>query len=49
MIRNILLQEARVGGLPSHFGVKKILDMLSNHFFWQHMRRDMSNDMLSSA
>ena len=40
-IRNVLLQEAHAGGLPSHFGVKKTLDMLSDHFFWPHMRRDV--------
>ena len=30
-ICNVLLQEAHAGGLPSHFGVKKTLDMLSDH------------------
>jgi len=38
-LRNVLLQEAHAGGLAGHFGVKKTLDMLSNHFFWPHMRR----------
>jgi len=40
-ICNVLLQEAHVGGLAGHFGVKKTLDMLSDHFFWPHMRRDV--------
>jgi hypothetical protein len=35
------LQEAHEGGLAGHFGVKKTLDMLSDHFFWPHMRRDV--------
>ncbi|WVZ80683.1 hypothetical protein U9M48_028140 [Paspalum notatum var. saurae] len=33
--------EAHTGGLAGHFGVKKTLDMLSDHFFWPHMRRDV--------
>ncbi|WVZ70528.1 hypothetical protein U9M48_019188 [Paspalum notatum var. saurae] len=40
-IRHVLLQEAHAGGLASHFGVKKTLHMLSDHFFWPHMRRDV--------
>ncbi|WVZ75953.1 hypothetical protein U9M48_023965 [Paspalum notatum var. saurae] len=40
-IRHVLLQEAHAGGLASHFGVKKTLDMLSDHFFWPHMQRDV--------
>jgi hypothetical protein len=40
-IRPVLLQEAHEGGLAGHFGVKKTLDMLSDHFFWPHMRRDV--------
>jgi hypothetical protein len=40
-IHNVLLQEAHAGGLAGHFGVKKTLDMLSDHFFWPHMRRDV--------
>ncbi|XP_062230062.1 uncharacterized protein LOC133927630 [Phragmites australis] len=40
-IRQVLLQEAHAGGLAGHFGIKKTLDMLSDHFFWPHMRRDV--------
>ncbi|XP_066365257.1 uncharacterized protein [Miscanthus floridulus] len=40
-IRPFLLQEAHAGGLAGHFGIKKTLDMLSDHFFWPHMRRDV--------
>ena len=35
------MQEAHAGGLASHFGVMKTLDMLADHFFWPHMRRDV--------
>jgi hypothetical protein len=35
------LQEAHAGGLAGHFGVKMPLDMLADHFFWPHMRRDV--------
>jgi hypothetical protein len=40
-IRQVLLREAHAGGLAGHFGVKKTLDMLSDYFFWPHMRRDV--------
>ncbi|XP_062217663.1 uncharacterized protein LOC133917845 [Phragmites australis] len=40
-VRHVLLQEAHAGGLAGHFGVKKTLDMLADHFFWPHMRRDV--------
>jgi hypothetical protein len=36
-----LLQEAYGGGLMGHFGVKKTEAILSNHFFWPKMRRDV--------
>jgi len=41
LIRQVLLQEAHASGLAGHFGIKKTLDMLSDHFFWPHMRRDV--------
>jgi hypothetical protein len=37
----LLLLEALAGGLIGHFGVKKIEDILDNHFFWTKMRRDV--------
>jgi hypothetical protein len=40
-VRHVLLQEAHAGGLAGHFGVKKTIDMLADHFFWPHMRRDV--------
>jgi hypothetical protein len=36
-----LLQEAHGGGLMGHFGVKKTDDILTAHFFWPKMRRDV--------
>jgi hypothetical protein len=40
-IRLLFLQEAHGGGLMGHFGVKKTEDVLSTHFFWPRMRRDV--------
>ena len=35
------MREAHSGGLMGHFGVKKTLGVLSDHFFWPHMKRDV--------
>jgi hypothetical protein len=35
------LQEAHGGGLMGHFGAKKTEVVLSTHFFWPQMRRDV--------
>jgi preprotein translocase subunit SecG len=40
-IHLLLLQEAHGGGLMGHFGVKKTEDILSAHFSWPKMRRDV--------
>jgi hypothetical protein len=40
-IHLLLLQEAHGGGLIGHFGVKKMDDILSAHFFWPKTRRDV--------
>jgi hypothetical protein len=40
-VRHLLMQEARGGGLMVHFGAKKTEDVLSTHFFWPKMRRDV--------
>jgi hypothetical protein len=40
-IRLLFLQEAHGGGLMGHFGVKKIEDVLTAHFFWSKMMRDV--------
>ena len=40
-VRLLLLQEAHGGGLMGHFGAKKTEEVLSTHFFWPKMRRDV--------
>ena len=40
-MREFLVREAHSGGLMRHFGGKKTLDTLHEHFFWQKMRRDV--------
>ncbi|XP_052173757.1 uncharacterized protein LOC127789046 [Diospyros lotus] len=40
-IRELLVREAHGGGLMGHFGEKKTLDVLHEHFFWPKMKRDV--------
>jgi hypothetical protein len=40
-MRELLVREARGGGLTGHFGVRKTLDVLYEHFFWSKMKRDV--------
>jgi hypothetical protein len=40
-VRLLLLQEAHEGGLMGHFGAKKMEEVLSTHFFWPKMGRDV--------
>ena len=35
------MRESHSGGLMGHFGVHKTLDILSKHFYWPRMRRDV--------
>jgi hypothetical protein len=37
----LLVREAHGGGLMGHFGVRKTLDVLHEHFFWPKMKRDV--------
>ena len=37
----LLLQEVHGGGSMGHFGAKKTEAVLSTHFFWPRMRRDV--------
>ncbi|KAH0765297.1 hypothetical protein KY285_001168 [Solanum tuberosum] len=39
--RELLVKESHNGGLMGHFGVSKTLAILSEHFFWPKMIRDM--------
>ena len=40
-MRESLVHEAHSRGLMGHFGVKKTLDTLNEHFFWPKTRRDV--------
>jgi hypothetical protein len=40
-MRELLVREAHGGGLMGHFGVRKTLDVLHEHFFWPKMKRDV--------
>jgi hypothetical protein len=40
-VRLLLLQKAHGDGLMGHFGAKKTEEVLSTHFFWPKMRRDV--------
>ncbi|XP_072064137.1 uncharacterized protein [Arachis hypogaea] len=40
-MRDLLVLESHNGGLMGHFGVHKTLDVLSEHFYWPRMRRDV--------
>ena len=40
-MRELLVREAHRGGLMGHFGVRKTLDVLHEHFFWPKMKRDV--------
>ncbi|RVW59253.1 RNA-directed DNA polymerase-like [Vitis vinifera] len=40
-MHELLVREAHGGGLMGHFGVRKTLDVLHEHFFWPKMKRDV--------
>ena len=40
-MRELLVREAHGGGLMGHFGIRKTLDVLHEHFFWPKMKRDV--------
>ena len=40
-MHELLVREAHGGGLMGHFGVKKTLDVLYEHFFWLKMKHDV--------
>lgn len=33
-LRDLLIKEARGGGLVKHFGFSKMMDVLQEHFYW---------------
>ncbi|KAH9744213.1 Endonuclease [Citrus sinensis] len=44
-LRELLVREAHGGGLMGHFGIAKTLDVLKEHFFWPHMKRDVERSV----
>ena len=42
-MRELLVHEAHDEGLMGHFGVKKTLDILHEHFFWPKMKKDVNH------
>ncbi|RDY04462.1 Retrovirus-related Pol polyprotein from transposon 17.6, partial [Mucuna pruriens] len=40
-IRQLLVKKAHEGGLMGHFGELKTYEVLSEHFFWPRMRKDV--------
>ncbi|RDY10284.1 hypothetical protein CR513_05222, partial [Mucuna pruriens] len=42
-IRQLLVKKAHEDGLMGHFGELKTLEVLSEHFFWSRMRKDVHN------
>ena len=42
-VRLLLLQEVHGGGLMGHFGVKKMEDVLTDHFYWPKLRRNVEH------
>jgi hypothetical protein len=45
-VHHLLLLEAHGGGLMGHFGAQKTEDILTTHFFWPKMRRDVERFMV---
>ena len=40
-LRELLVKEAHAGGLSGHFGEKKTLELLKEHFYWLRMKGDV--------
>ena len=45
-LRELLVREAHGGGLMGHFGVKKTLEVLHEHFFWPKMKKEVEDYVL---
>lgn len=41
-MRDNLIKEKHSGGLPRHFGVEKIVALVSEHYFWPQIHKDVS-------
>ncbi|RDY10522.1 hypothetical protein CR513_04945, partial [Mucuna pruriens] len=42
-IRQLLMKETREGGLIGHFGELNTFEILNEHLFWSHIRKDVHN------
>jgi len=42
-IRELLIHKVHRGSLPSHFGERKTLMMLKEHYFWSCMEKDVQD------
>jgi len=42
-LREMLVRESHGGGLMGHFGVKKTLEILHEHFYWPKMKHDVQS------
>ena len=40
-MRELLIRESHSGGLMGHFGVLKTFEVLTEHFYWPNMKRDV--------
>ena len=40
-MRELLIRESHSGGLMGHFGVLKSFEVLTEHFYWPNMKRDV--------
>ena len=40
-LRKLLVREAHRGGLMGHFNIRKTFEMLNEHFFLLHLKRDV--------
>ena len=40
-LRELLVRESHSGGLIGHFGILKTYDVLTEHFYWPNMKRDV--------
>ena len=47
-IREFLVREIHGGGLMRHFGVKKTLNILHEHFYWPNIKRDVQRIVISA-
>ncbi|XP_038973002.1 uncharacterized protein LOC120105029 [Phoenix dactylifera] len=42
-LREMLVRESHGGGLMGHFGIKRTLEILHEHFYWSNMKHDVQS------